>query len=81
MVRNAASDQVQDEDTLATSNLTLVFGDDQRAYKVIQNFLMFWLKNCGIWELEDNGNATGLGPNVNTQCKAPPWAGSRCKHP
>ena len=43
MKRNAASDLGQDENIGATSDLTLVFGDDQhqRACKVIQNFLMF----------------------------------------
>ena len=77
MKRNAASDLVQDENIGATSDLTLVFGDDQhqRACKVIQNFLMFWLENCGIWELEDGGAATWLGPNISTRWKAPPWAG------
>ena len=70
---NAAAGLGQDVNTHATSCVTLVFDDgkNSRAHKVIKDFLMHWLEICGTGELVGGVAATGLGPNVNIQCRFP----------
>ena len=74
VVRDAAAGLGRDVDTHASSHVTLVYddGEQSREQKVIKGFLMPLLENCGTRELvKDGGAATGLGPNVNTQCRFP----------
>ena len=73
MVKDAAAGLGRDVDTHASSHVTLVYddGEQSRAQKVIMGFLMPILESCGTGEfLKVGGAATGLGPNVNTQCRS-----------
>ena len=74
MVEDAAAGLGRDVDTHASSYVTLVYddGEKSRAQKVTIGFLMLLLESCGTRELvKVGGAATGLGPNVNTQCRSP----------
>ena len=73
MVKDEAAGLGQGVDTHTSSHVTLVYddGEQSRAQKVIMGFLMLLIESCGKRELTKvGGAATGLGPNVNTQCRS-----------